>query len=258
MADLYVVKPGRDDDRARFHAEREASRVRVRARYADHLTARTGLDDVTADLVMAVLFDHHEADGTQCLRSNHPKLPEESEYSHNAGFDCPCTWDSERQEHERARRRKAWDDFCSSPAAEAERAAEGRERAAIADWIAAHPGVEAERTVMACPEVWEGTIDGRSFYFRERRGSWHIEIDLVPNGRFIDRYLGRSDDGEMLTEPVELTSGDTIAEGSDGNLGVGGHRAPELHRRHGPHPPHPEGMHSREGRALLPCLRSAH
>lgn len=91
--------------------------------------------------------------------------------------------------------------------------------------IAAHPGVEAKRTSMAAPEQWEGTIDrrsfyyGRSFYFRERHGMWRIEIDLAPDGRFVTRYVGRSDDGEMATEPVELTSGETIAEGREPSLG---------------------------------------
>lgn len=221
MADLYLVQPRSDDEPDRRRAEREAGRARVRARYAAHLRERTRLDAITADLVMAILFDHHAEDGTECLRSNHPKLPEESQYSHDVGFDCPCTWGAERQDRERARRRKAWNDYLSSPEAEAFREAEGRELEAVADWIAAHPGVEAQRTVTACPEVWEGTIDGHSFYFRERHGEWRIEVDLEPDGRFANRYLGVDDNGEMLTEPVELTSGDTIAEGSEGNLGVG-------------------------------------
>lgn len=221
VADLYVVQPGSDDERARYRAEREAGRARVRARYAAHLAERTGLDDVTTDLVMAVLFDHLAEDGTECLRSSHPKLPEESEYSHDVGFDCPCTWDAQRREQEQARRKKVWDEWHSRPEAEARRESAKRERDAIDAWVAAHPGVAAERTVFACPEVWEGTIDGHSFYFRERHGEWRIEIDLEPNGTFANRYACVDDNGKMLTEPVELTSGDTIAEGSEANLGAG-------------------------------------
>lgn len=221
MPDLYVIRPGGDDERARILAERSASRACVRARYAAHLVERTGLDEVTADLVMAVLFDHVDEDGQSCRLGKHPTLPDDGEYSHDAGFDCPCTWDAERRQHERMRQRKLWDKWQSSPDAEALRAAQEREMDAVDDWIAAHPGVEAKRTVMAAPEVWEGAIDGHAFSFRERHGSWHIEIDLVPDGTFADRYVGRADDGEMITEPVELTSGDTIAEGTESSLGDG-------------------------------------
>ena len=219
MADLYVIRPGGDDERARRLAERAAGRARVRARYAAHLAERAGLDDATADLVMAVLFDHVDEDGEPCRLGNHPTLPDDGEYSHDAGFDCSCTWDAQRREQERIRRRTVWDEWLSSPTAQALHDGQERELEAVDDWIAAHPGVEAKRTVMAAPEVWEGTIDGRSFYFRERHGTWHIEIDLVPDGTFAERYVGRSDDGEMLTEPVELTSGVTIAEGSETALG---------------------------------------
>lgn len=221
VADPYLIPPEGEDERARFLAERSAARAHVRARYAAHLMGRTGLDDATVDLVMAVLFDHLEGNGEPCQFGNHPTLPDDGEHSHDAGFDCPCTWDAERREQERIRRRKIWDDWLSSPDAEAMYAAEDRETDAVDDWIARHPGVEAKRTVMAAPEVWEGTIDGHSCYFRERGGSWHIEVDLVPDGTFVDRYVGRSDDGETITEPVELTSGDTIAEGSESSLGAG-------------------------------------
>ncbi len=170
---------------------------------------------------MAVLFDHVDAHGELCRRPHHPTLPDEGEGSHDAGFDCPCTWDDQRAERERAKRGKALDEWRNSPEAEEFRLAEDRNRAAVEEWIRAHPGVAAQQTVMACPEVWQGVIDGHSFFFRERHGTWHIEIDLTPNGRYADRYVGTSGDGEMITERVELTSGETIAEGADSSLGDG-------------------------------------
>lgn len=221
VAALYVSKPGGDDERARIRAERAASRARVRARYAAHLVERTGLDDATADLVMAVLFDHPDEDGEQCRLGKHPSLPDDGEHSHDAGFDCPCTWDAERRESERDRRWKALEEWWASPEAAELNAAEEQEMDAVDDWVAAHPGVEAKRTCWFAPEQWEGRIDGRSFYFRERHGMWRIEIDIAPDGTFVDRYVGRSEDGEMITEPVELTSGEIIAEGMEGALGDG-------------------------------------
>lgn len=43
----------------------------------------------------------------------------------------------------------------------------------------------------------------------------------MPDGTFANRYIGRADDGATITEPVELTSGDTIAEDSESSLGAG-------------------------------------
>ncbi|MEI2775190.1 MAG: hypothetical protein V9G19_04315 [Tetrasphaera sp.] len=170
MADLFLVTFGDDDERARRPAERAASRARIRARYAERLRQRAGLDDMTADLVMAVLFDHTDERGELCQRGCHPSLPEDGDGSHDAGFDCPCTWDAERREHERVQRMARWDAWLSSPESTAERAAADRDRRDVQRWLGAHPRVTAEQTCPACPEVWEGTIDGRSFFFRERHG----------------------------------------------------------------------------------------
>ena len=222
MADLYIFDPsGGPEDRARREAKRAERRALVRARYAQRVASQTGLDEITADLVMATLFDHVDDCGEECGRGNHPKLPDDGEWSHDAGFDCPCTWDAGRRELERAAAKAEWEEYQASPEAEAQRRAEDAEFSAIEVWIAAHPGVTADRTVLACPEIWEGTIDGHSFFFRERHGSWRIEIDLEPNGTFANRLVGTSVDGELVTEPVELTSGPVIAQGDESELGNG-------------------------------------
>ena len=218
VADLFVVNFGDDNERARRAAEREASRARVRGRYTELLRQSAGLDEASAQLAMAVLFDHFDERGEACLRSCHPKLPDEGDRSHDVCFDCPCTWNSERREREKAKSQDFWDEWHNGPEAEARRVASDLERGAVQEWISAPPGVEAKQTGSACPETWEGRIDGRSFYFRERHGLWSIEIDLEPNGRFANRFVGTSDDGEMVTEPVELTSGEVIAEGAETDL----------------------------------------
>ncbi len=222
MADLFVFDPGGDpEERDRREKARAEGRARVRARYAEHLVSRAGVDEVTADLVMAVLFDHIDVDGNECLRNNHPRLPDAGEWSHDAGFDCPCTWDAARRTAEASDRKAAWAAWTGGPEAEALRLAEEAELTEVAAWLGTEPDVAAARTVLACPEVWEGVVDGHSFYFRERHGQWHIEIDLEPNGRFANRVVGTSADGELVTEPVELESGAVIAEGADSDLGAG-------------------------------------
>ncbi|MFC7755910.1 hypothetical protein [Tsukamurella soli] len=55
----------------------------------------------------------------------------------------------------------------------------------------------------------------------ERHGDWRIELDLSPNGRFVDRVISTGDDGGFVTEPVELESGEVIADGVESQRGDG-------------------------------------
>lgn len=43
------------------------------------------------------------------------------------------------------------------------------------------PGVKLEMTCMACPEQYEGTVDGNPAYFRERSSRWRFCI-IEPGG----------------------------------------------------------------------------
>ena len=90
----------------------------------------------------------------------------------------------------------------------------------IAGWVAGQPGIEAVRSTCAAPEQWEGSVDGHSFYFRERHGEWRIELDLAPNGHFANRVVESDDTGGLVTEPVEMEEGSVIAEGIDTQLGA--------------------------------------
>lgn len=140
VADLFVVNFGDDNERARRAAEREASRARVRGRYTELLRQSAGLDEASAQLAMAVLFDHFDERGEACLRSCHPKLPDEGDRSHDVCFDCPCTWNSERREREKAKSQDFWDEWHNGPEAEARRVASDLERGAVQEWISAPPG----------------------------------------------------------------------------------------------------------------------
>lgn len=208
---LYVFRP--DPDGAReWRERREVERARLHGRYIDHLVSVCGLDAAVAGGIIDALFVHRDRQGQPCLCSCHPRLSSE----HGDGFDCTCTWSDER----RAEQRRTMAAFWASPASqEVARHHEEQERE-IATWLAWHPGVEAQRKVSYAPEVWEGAVDGHSFHFRERHGAWRLELDLVPSGRFVERVTSVGDDGDIATEPEEVTEGAAIGEGVDGELGA--------------------------------------
>lgn len=212
VSDLYLVEFGDDGERARYGAEREAERARVRRRYVDRLIAPGGLGPATAERAVAVIFDHVHEDGTPCPCGCHPQLSS----LHGEGMDCPCTWDQQRREAER----RTWlADLRESEWAKALREQHEAEESEIRAWLSGQVGVTAERTSSYAPEQWEGSVDGHSFYFRERHGEWRIELDLQPSGRFARRFTGVDDDGRPMSEPVELTEGEVIAGGLADALG---------------------------------------
>lgn len=211
MSDIFVMRMGQGDDDER--ARQEAERLRLRNRYVGHLVDTADLGEAAAERVIAALFDHPDLERSKCWCGCHPRLSSQ----HDDGFDCPCGWDDAR----RADERRNLTAFCETPEAEELRKKHAREESAIAEWVAGQPDVEAARTTTYAPEQWQGTVDGHSFYFRERHGLWRIELDLKPSGRIAERLTDVRDDGELVTEPVELTEGDVIAEGVDAQLGDG-------------------------------------
>lgn len=70
------------------------------------------------------------------------------------------------------------DEFRRSPEGQRLHAAQQAAEADLHAWLADQPGVVVGRHGGQVPEQWEGQIDGHSFYFRERGGSWNIELDL--------------------------------------------------------------------------------
>jgi len=215
---MYLIDfAGDPDDRPQREEERARQRSDVRTRYAAHLVRSAGVDDVTAHLVLAALFDHRTDDSSPCLCSCHARLPEGE--LHDAGFDCRCGWDEDRRRTEKGKWRASLEDYWASAEGEERKLAWKAERAELAAWLAAHPGVSAEQTTAAAPEQWEGTVDGRSFYFRERHGDWRLELDLEPTGHFANRVIGPGPDGELRTESVETTAGTVIGEGVESALG---------------------------------------
>jgi hypothetical protein len=213
VADLYIVDfGGGDEGRSYRAAEREAERRRLADRYTRYLVASAGVEEEAAGRVVTALFDHGAAGGNRCTCSCHPRLSAE----HGDGFDCRCTWDEDRRAAETA----SWQAWWDSPEAAELSTAHQHEEDAIAAWLAGRPGVDARRTSSYAPEQWEGTVDGHTFYFRERGGSWRIELDLLPSGRYAQRLIRVDDDGKFVTEPVPVTEGEVIAHGTDSDLGT--------------------------------------
>jgi hypothetical protein len=213
VADLYLVDfGGGEQEHARRQAERETYRRWLADRYARYLAASAEIGEAAARRVITALFDRRDGDGNQCLCSCHPRLSAE----HGDGFDCRCTWDEDRRAAEAASWRAWWD----SPEAAELSAVHQREEDAITAWLASRPGVDAKRTSSYAPERWEGTVDGCTFYFRERGGSWRIELDMAPSGRYAQHLVRVGEDGTFVTEPVPIMEGEVIARGADSDLGA--------------------------------------
>ena len=75
--------------------------------------------------------------------------------------------------------------FWRSPEGQQITAAEQAADAELQTWLAEQTGVIVHDHGGLAPEQWRGTVDGHSFYFRERHDEWCIELDLRPSGRFV-------------------------------------------------------------------------
>jgi hypothetical protein len=203
---------------AEWRAQREEARRQARRRYVEHLSPL-----LPAERAMAVLAALTEWDdvnsGEPCHCGCHPRLPESD--LHDFGFGCPCRKTVEE-------RRRSWEElwarqdaYRASPEGQREVAAREAEERAVEAWLAQHPGVEVRSYGGFAPEQWRGSVDGHSFYFRERHGEWRIELDLRPTGRFSRVWVGGDLDDDSSFEPREIEEGDVVAEGTVGAAGYG-------------------------------------
>lgn len=88
-------------------------------------------------------------------------------------------------------------------------------------WLVQQRGVVVDNHGGWAPEQWRGTVDGHSFYFRERGGDWNLEIDLIPTGQSMRIVGGQNDDGTTRYQQLELERGDIIASGTIYSDGYG-------------------------------------
>lgn len=65
--------------------------------------------------------------------------------------------------------------------------------------------ITIECTCSSMPNQYEGTVNGKSFYFRARHGGWGLQVNDDPAGRGIDgMYVGQGDEDHAgwWDEPV--------------------------------------------------------
>lgn len=223
---LYFIDPSDLPGAEEHRVELARQKAESRRRYTEYLTpVLIGCDDVAdpaerAGIILdALTVWHGDRSDEPCICSCHPRLPESD--LHDYGFGCNC-----RQSPEE--RKRAWDDwidevdeYWASPEGQAITAARQAEEDELSAWLAAHPAVVVTSHGGVAPEQWEGSVEGRSFYFRERHDDWRIELDLRPSGRFVKRWTGGELDDEDEHELVETAEGDVIAEGTTRALGYG-------------------------------------
>lgn len=205
--------------------ERERQRGESQRRYRECLAVvLADLDSPPADLaaqaetILDGLFIHGRDNDHPCFCGCHPHLPNSD--LHDYGFACPCLLTAE----ERSAQTSLWldeiDAYWNSAEGRAESAARQVEDDELLAWLAANEDVVVTSHGGFAPEQWWGSVDGHSFYFRERHDAWRIELDLRPTGRFSQVWRGGGLDDDASFEPVEIEEGDIIAEG---NIGVAGY-----------------------------------
>jgi hypothetical protein len=106
------------------------------------------------------------------------------------------------------------EEYWASPEGQAMKARREAEETALAAWLATEPDVVVTRHGGCAPEVWEGSIDGHTFYFRERHDHWRIELDLRPTGRQYKAWVDGPLDDDASFEFRDVLEGDVIAEGT--------------------------------------------
>lgn len=223
--ELHVIDFSGDPGAADRRAEQDRQRDESRRRYIDYLTAELlGIDTTdTAALAQHAIdaLTSWRRDGAAklCGCSCHPRLPE-SDF-HDYGFGCVCTQSGEDTDRGWAEWAAERDAFWASPeglAVEAERAAQ---EAALDEWLTSNSDVTVTRHGGVVPEQWMGSIDGHTFYFRERHEQWTIELDLRPTGRVSKVWVGGDFDDETSFEFRKIEDGDVIAEGTTRAAGYG-------------------------------------
>lgn len=202
--------PTGQERRERIALARAHARSLHRNRLTAMLAARQ-IDDPAdvAEAVMQVLFGWSDiTTGKPCRCSCHPQLP--SGELHEFGASCGCTRTPEQR---RAARQEWLDDvaaFWRTPAGQRLHAGKEAAEAALRGWLAQHPGVIVHSHGGWAPEQWTGEVDGRRFYFRERHGDWHIEIDPHPSTGAVSAAGTSGTAGDTVVAPGEVIATGTV------------------------------------------------
>ncbi|GFG53368.1 hypothetical protein CQY20_12510 [Mycolicibacterium agri] len=220
--------------RAAEHRERsERARGHARSRYRAYLAEVLGGHGIAdsgavAEVALAVLTEWRDIETGELYRcSCHPQLPSSS--LHDFGFDCNCTRTCAQQRGSFRQLLSAIGEYWQSLQGLQIRAADEAAEENLQAWLAQQPGVVVHSHGGWAPEQWRGTVDGHSFYFRERGGDWDLEIDLRPTGRSVRIVDGHNVDGTTSYRQQDLERGDIIASGTVNTDGYGTTPAERAH-----------------------------
>jgi len=222
---LYVIDPSGWPGAAEWRAESERKRAEAyrihRARLTEVIkTAGVADAAMLCEIVYAALFVYPDVEsGEPCRCSCHPRLPDGDLHDH--GRSCSCTRTKEERAAWWADWQRGMDAFWASPEGQAATEARRRENEELREWLVGDPGVVITEYGGWAPEQWRGTVDGRSFYFRERRDQWRIELDMRPTGRLLRLFTGGDLDDQTAFEQEASLEGDVIAEGTTAAEGYG-------------------------------------
>ncbi|BCI78817.1 hypothetical protein MTY66_04420 [Mycolicibacterium sp. TY66] len=226
---VSFLSPVTDDERPLTAAENrersEHARAQARARYLAYLATvldQRGVADPVgvADAVLVALTEWPDIEtGQLCPCSCHPQLP--SSDLHDFGFACNCTRTRDQRRDSVRELLNSIDEYWQSPEGLAVRAADNAADQELQAWLAHQQDVVVNSYGGWAPEQWRGTVDGHSFYFRERGGDWDLEIDVRPLGQSMRVVGGQNADGTTRYRHLELERGDIIASGTSYTDGYG-------------------------------------
>lgn len=206
---------------AAYRERSERARAQARARYGSYLAVVLGERGVAdpagmAAAVLAALTEWPDIEtGQLCRCSCHPQLP--SSDLHDFGFACNCIRTRDQRRDSVRELLNSIDEYWQSPEGLEARAADQELQA----WLAQQQDVVVDSYGGWAPEQWRGTVDGHTFYFRERGGDWDLEIDVRPLGQSMRVVGGQNDDGTTRYRHLELERGDIIASGNSYTDGYG-------------------------------------
>ena len=222
--ELYIFRP--PDPVEEWRLERERVRRESRRVQLERLVSVLAVADACGDdpqaRAEAVVDGFFVVRGVEndepCGCSCHPRLPDSDLHDYGAACNCQRT---------AAERRASWekwqaetDAYWASPEGLEITARRAAQEAELDAWLSADSGVQITSHGGMFPEQWEGSVDGHSFYFREKRDEWRIELDLRPNGHVVEVWQPDADE-DAPPKYRELETGDVIAEGVTSVAGYG-------------------------------------
>jgi hypothetical protein len=203
---------------AEYRERSERARAHARSRYHAYLAevlGERGIADsgAVAEVTLAALTEWRDIETDEpCRCSCHPQLPNSD--LHDFGLNCGCTRTRDQQRESFRQLLNGIDEYWQSPEGLLVRAADEAAEEDLQAWLDQQPGVVVHSHGGWAPEQWRGTVDGHSFYFRERGGDWDLETDLRPTGESMRIVDGQNDDGTTRYRQHPLERGDIIASGT--------------------------------------------